>query len=267
LHLENTTFPTVGPQMENISTLGTVSTTAKSLIAGFIVKGTDPKTVAVRLLGPSIKGSSLTDPRLTLFDSLGNVVATNDDWQTDSEAGDLIADGLAPSHPSEAAVIRTLNPGSYTVAGYSKGSNTGLGLAEVYDLTPEPNSRLVNLSTRGYVGPGNQVLISGFILGQVASNSVIIRGLGPSLNLSPALADPVLTIYDNNGTVIATNDNWQDDKSRLDIQSNGLAPTNDSEAATALFLPAGSYTAIESGANGGTGIGLIEVYDLTGSLL
>jgi hypothetical protein len=121
------------------------------------------------------------------------------------------------------------------------------------------------MSARGSVGTGDSVLISGFIIGDVESATVIVRALGPSLasfNVSGVLSDPTLTIYDSTGSAIATNDNWQDNVNAIDIQKNGLAPPNPSESALVLHLPAGSYTAVVSGANGGTGIGLAEVYSL-----
>jgi hypothetical protein len=140
-----------------------------------------------------------------------------------------------------------------------------MSLVELYDVSPLSNSKLVNMSTRGSVGTGDSVLISGFIVGDVESATVIIRALGPSLasfGVSGVLSDPTLTIYDANGTVIARNDNWQDDINAIDVQKNLLTPPNPSESAIVLRLPAGAYTAIVRGANGATGVGLAEVYTL-----
>ena len=123
----------------------------------------------------------------------------------------------------------------------------GIGLVEAYDLSPLAASRLANISTRGSVGTGDDVLISGFIVGEVESNTVVIRALGPSLasaGISDPLSDPMLTVYDSNGAPIASNDNWQDDTSATRHQQNGLAPTDAAESATILHLPAGAYTAI-----------------------
>ena len=146
-----------------------------------------------------------------------------------------------------------------------KDATPGIGLVELYDLSPLSNSKLVNMSARGSVGTGDNVLISGFIVGDVESATVVVRALGPSLTsfgVSGVLSDPTLTIYDSNGTAIASNDNWQDNINAIDIQKNGLSPTNQRESALVLHLPAGTYTAVVRGANGGTGVGLAEVYTL-----
>src|SRR4029450_12170962 len=142
----------------------------------------------------------------------------------------------------------------------------GISLAEVYELYgPGLNSKLGNVSGRGFVGTGDNVLISGFIVGDVGSGTVVVRPLGPSLGsfgVSQPLSDTVLTIVDSNGSVIATNDNWQDGNNASDIERQGLAPPNALESAIVLHLPPGAYTAIVSGANGATGNALAEVYDL-----
>jgi arylsulfate sulfotransferase len=269
VHLENTKFPTVGPQALNLSTRGLVSGGDNVLIGGFIITGTDPKTVVLRALGPTLSGFGLSgvlaDSVLKVYNSSRTLIATNDNWQDDIGAGYITVNGLAPANPSESATLQNLAPGAYTVIVSGKDSTPGIGLVELYDLSPLPNSKLANMSARGDVGTGDSVLISGFIVGDVESATVIIRALGPSLasfGVSGVLSDPTLTIYDANGTVIASNDNWQDDVNAIDVQQNLLTPPNPSESAIVLRLPAGSYTAIVRGANGGTGVGLAEVYTL-----
>ncbi len=269
IHLENTKFPTVGPQALNLSTRGLVSSGDNVLIGGFIVTGPGPKSVVLRALGPSLSGFGLSgvlaDPVLKVYNSSRTLIATNDNWQDDIGAAYIMQNGLAPGNPSESATLQTLAPGAYTVIVNGKDPTPGIGLVELYDLSPLSNSKLVNMSARGSVGTGDSVLISGFIVGDVESATVIVRALGPSLasfGVSGVLSDPTLTIQDANGSVIASNNNWQDNINAIDIQRNGLAPPNALESAIVLRLPAGSYTAIVRGANGGTGVGLAEVYTL-----
>ena len=148
-----------------------------------------------------------------MYDSSGTLVATNDNWQSDVNHFVVEANGLAPANPLESAIARTLAPGAYTVIVTGKDATPGIGLVEVYDISPLSNAKLVNMSTRGSVGTGDNVLISGFIVGDVESATVVVRALGPSLasyGVSGVLSDPALTIYDSTGSVIASNDNWQD---------------------------------------------------------
>ena len=269
IHLENTKFPIVSAKSLNISTRGKVAPGDDALIGGFIVLGAESKKVALRVLGPSLNISYLTkllaDPVLTLYDSTGSVITTNDDWQSDPGAAELTAGGLAPENPLEAATVQTLAPGAYTVVSAGKGSDFGIALFEAYDLASETDARLANISTRGAIGTGDDVLISGFIVGDVNNATVVVRAIGPSLaafGVSDPLADPMFTVYDANGAAIAANNDWQDGIYASDLSSNGLAPTDPLEAAIILHLPAGLYTAIVSGVSGGTGIGLAEVYNL-----
>ena len=266
LHLESTSFPAVESQALNLSTRGLIGAGDDSLIGGFIVTGTDAKRVVLRALGPSLQlSNTASDPTLSVFDSAGHVIATNDNWQTDPGAAEIAADGLAPTNAAEAATVQSLVPGAYTFVVTEKDGTSGIGLVEAYDLSPLAASKLANLSTRGLVETGDNVLISGFIVGEVGSNTLVIRALGPSLasaGISEPLKDPILTVYDSNGDVIAGNDNWQDDSSALQIEENGLAPSKTAESATILHLPAGAYTAIVTGSNGSTGVGLVELFDL-----
>jgi arylsulfate sulfotransferase len=266
LHLESTSFPAVESLALNLSTRGLIGTGEDSLIGGFIVTGTGAKRVVLRALGPSLQlPNAASDPALSVFDSTGHAIASNDDWQTDPGAAEIAADGLAPTDAAEAATVQSLVPGAYTFVVTEKDTTSGIGLVEAYDLSPLGGSKLANLSTRGRVETGDNVLISGFIVGEVGSNTLVIRALGPSLasdGISDPLGDPILTVYNSNGAVIAGNDNWQDDISAPQIEENGLAPGNTAESATILYLPAGAYTAIVTGSNGSTGVGLVELFDL-----
>ncbi len=269
LHLESTKFPTVGPQPLNLSTRGNVSSGDGVLIGGFVITGTESKVVVLRALGPSLSefgvSNVLSDPVLSLYNSSHTLIATNDNWQSDPQNAAIQKNGLAPGNLLESATFQILPPGSYTVIVRGKNLATGIGLVELYDLSPLSNSELVNMSTRGAVGTLDNVLISGFTIGDVGSTTVIVRALGPSLaayGVSGVLSDPTLTIYDSTGAAIASNDNWRDDVNAIDVQRNALSPPNEQESALVLQLPAGEYTAVVSGANGGTGIGLAEVYSL-----
>jgi hypothetical protein len=269
IHLEKTKFPAVGPQALNLSSRGLVSSGDNVLIGGFIITGTDPKTLVLRALGPSLSGFGLSgllnDPVLRVYNSSHTLIATNDNWQSDPNHFVVESNGLAPANSFESAIAQTLAPGAYTVIVSGKDATPGIGLVELYDVSPLSNSKLVNMSARGSVGTSDNVLISGFIVGDVESATVVVRALGPSLGpfgVSTPLRDPVLTIYDSKGSAIATNDNWHDGNNATDIQRNGLSPPNAIDSAIMLHLPAGSYTAIVRGANAATGNALVEVYDL-----
>jgi arylsulfate sulfotransferase len=270
IHLDSTKFPAVGPQVLNLSTRGLVSVGDNVLIGGFIVTGPGPKSVVLRALGPSLSGFGisgvLADPVLKVYNSSRTLIASNDNWQDDIGAAYIVQNGLAPTNASEsAALLQNLAPGAYTVIVTGKDATSGISLVELYDISPLSNSKLVNMSARGSVGTGDSVLISGFIVGDVESATVVVRALGPSLGpfgVSNPLSDPTLTIQDANGTVIASNNNWQDNINAIDIRRKGLAPPNALESALVLRLPAGSYTAIVRGANGATGNALAEVYNL-----
>ena len=246
-----------------------VLTGERVLISGFIITGADPKRIALRAIGPSLAGSGLSgllaDPVLELRAADGSIIATNDNWQTDPAASELSANGIAPANNQEAATIQTLAPGSYTAIVRGSNNSTGMGLIELYDLSPAANSLVANISTRGFVDTGDNVLIGGFIVGPGSSGRVAVRAMGPSLTnagISDALANPFLEIHDNNGALMKTNDDWQTDPSASEIQSAGLAPANANEAAMLSPLTPGLYTAIVRGQGSSTGVALVEAYNL-----
>jgi hypothetical protein len=251
----------------NISTRAYVQGGDRVLIGGFIITGTGQKRVALRAIGPTLPiASALSDPSIELRDGKGAVIATNDDWRT-SQQNEIIATGIAPANNKEAALIATLNPGSYTALVRGVNNATGVALIEAYDLdVPDSGKKLANISTRGNVLSGSGVLIGGFILGNGSwSTPIVIRALGPSLTakgVSGALSDPVLELHDGNGALIASNDNWRDAKEADEISLAHLGPANARESVIMMRLTPGNYTAIVSGKNGATGVGLVEVYNL-----
>lgn len=160
-----------------------------------------------------------------------------------------------------------MNPGaSYTAILAGKDGGTGVGLVEVYDGEQSADAQLANISTRGFVQSGSNVMIGGFILSGSGNTRVALRGIDPSLSqagLSPLLADPTVELYDSNGTLLVANDDRQNDPaSAAQIFGQGLAPQDAKESAIFASLPAGAFTAILAGKNGGTGPGLLEIYNV-----
>ena len=253
----------------NISTRMKVLTEDKVLIGGFIISGTGPKSVIIRGIGPSLAAFGLTgvlaDPTLELHDSTGATTASNDDWK-DTQMAEIEATGLAPTDDLESAIVMSLDPGAYTAVLAGSNGVTGVGLVEAYDLDLTTGSKLANISTRGFVDTGDNVMIGGIIIGPSDSGDakVLIRAIGPSLTafgVTDALQDPVLELHDGQGDILTTNDDWKDSQ-ESEIEATGLAPTDDRESAILQTLAPGGYTAIVSGKDNTTGVGLVEAYHL-----
>jgi plastocyanin len=250
----------------NISTRLEVRTGDQVLIGGFIITGASPKRVILRAIGPSLGTAGITnplaDPFLELHGADGALITTNDNWKDPAQA-DIQATGFAPSNDLESALVRTLDPGSYTVVLSGKNGTTGVALVEAYDLDAAADSQLVNISTRGFVETDANVMIGGFILGGGTGNAdVVIRALGPSLTplgVTGALADPTLELHDANGAIIGSDDNWKESQ-QSEIEATKLEPQNDLESAMFETLAPGAYTAIIAGKGGLTGVALVEVY-------
>lgn len=269
-------FSRVPPRLRNISTRAFVGSGDQVTIAGFIASSFSPEIV-MRALGPSLKrgyppvSGALSDPILELHQprqlSTGGVedtlIATNDNWQEDSKAADVSAAGLAPSNYLESALSRLVG-GTCTMVVRGVGGASGVGLVEVYDVN-DPYGELLNISTRAFVGGGDNVLIAGTILEDVpASTRIVARGLGPSLTaagVTGALTDPTLELHDRQGNLVAANDNWRDGEAAA-LTAVGLAPTKDNESAIFIRLTPGAYTAILRGKNESSGVGLVELYNL-----
>jgi uncharacterized protein (DUF1800 family) len=251
----------------NLSTRMVVQTGDNVLIGGFIVYGSGQKKVAVRAMGPSLPvAGKLSDPMLELHDATGAIIASNDNWRTTQEAA-ISAAGLAPTNDLESALIATINPGAYTVVVKGVNNATGVGLMEIYDLDPDGSpARLANLSTRGNVLTGDNVMIGGFIVRGDVGKRTLVRARGPSLFLNGVpiagrLMDPSMELRDANGALIKANDNWRTDQ-QAEIAASSIAPTDDNEPAVVWTLSPGNYTTIVRGVNNTTGIALVEMYDL-----
>ena len=266
------------PVLLNISTRLRVLTGDNVLIGGFIITGTDSKTVLIRGIGYSLTSIGiagplvLADPTLELHQG-STTIATNDNWKTrpdgTSQQAEIEATTLAPTNNFESAILITLAPGAYTAILAGKNGGTGIGVVEVYDLAPSANSTLANLSSRGFVDTADNVMIGGLIVGggsEGGTTRVIVRALGPSVPVAGALDDPTLELHDGSGTLLASNDNWKTrpdgSSQQAEIEATGIPPMNDLESALVPTLLAGAYTAIVRGANNNPGVGLVEVYTL-----
>lgn len=254
-------------QLLNISTRLRVETGENVLIGGFIIGGAQTKKVIVRAIGPSLSSlfaGALADPILELRDSSGILLASNDNWRSHQEA-DIVATGIPPGNDLESAIVANLpaQNSAYTAIVRGVNNGTGIGMVEVYDLAQTLDSKPANISTRGLVQTGDNVLIGGLIVLGQNSLRIIVRAIGPSLPVPGALGDPTLSLHDGNGALIAFNDNWRSDQ-EAEIIATGIPPGNNFESAIVTTLPAngGFYTAIVRGNNGGSGVGLVEVYDL-----
>jgi hypothetical protein len=288
----------------NISTRAYVDTGDRALIAGFIIRVAPgstpaPMKLVLRAIGPSLSTATppvpnpLANPFLSLHYGLPEIAA-NDDWK-DNLADPMMKKGtqkmaieattIPPTNPLESAVLAVLNPGVYTaiVSGTPPSSSNGVGLVEVYNIATQGTAGgtdLANISTRGYVQTGANVMIGGFIHKGSTSVTVVLRAIGPSLassGISDPLPDPALDLNDANGNVIATNDDWKTNSTadKAIITQNGLdksggSPINDLESVIVATLPPNTgdgtpYTATVRGAPKNTnpnGIGLVEAYFL-----
>lgn len=239
-----------------------------ALFAGLIVTGSDTKRVIFRAISASLKSvpesQRLNDPTLELLDNKGVRVAFNDNWKDSPDRDEIAASGFAPDDDRDSVLIASLNSGtSYTVIVRGKNNATGIALVELYDRNPAGNSQLANLSSRGFVERGDNALFGGLIVGsEDGGTRVVVRGIGTSLSVPNRLEDPTIELFNGNGDSLGTNDNWKDSSDRAEIESTGLAPKNDAEAALILNVQPADYTAIVRGKDGGVGVGVVEIYNV-----
>jgi hypothetical protein len=255
-------------QVVQLSTRMSAGVAERVGIGGFIITGTTPKSVVVRGIGPSLVQSgipgALADPVLELHGPSGWGPLANDNWR-DMQEQELLAAGLAPTNNLEPAIWAVLAPGAYTAVVRSANGVPGTALVEVYDLNPGPDSKLANISTRAFCDVGADIIIAGLMINGGTSDQVVVRGRGPSLppGVGSVLANPALELRNNNGTLLVSNNDWQDNPVQAQqITAAGLGLTNSLDCALFAILPPGRYTALLYGSNNGTGTGLVEVYDL-----
>ncbi len=247
----------------NVSTRANVGTSEDVMICGFIVTGAIDKRVVLRGIGPSLGLSGLNgllaDPMMELYDEAGVLIEVNDN----RVAIPGLPNPLLPANSSESFLTAILPPGRYTAVLHGVGSTTGLALVELYDMDPE-HSNVSNISTRGNVGPENDKMIGGFIVGGADPTQVLVRALGPSLasfGISSPLPNPALELHDGNGNLLSSNDNWRSDQEQQ-ILASKLAPSDNRESAIVATLQPGSYTAVVYDAGLATGVALVEAYNL-----
>lgn len=254
-------------RMLNISTRVLVQPGESAAIAGVVIK--DSAHLVVRALGPSLQTAdgplpgTLADPRLEVYDSTGKLIAANDNWR-DSSFADEPGVGPAPTNDAEAAAAFYVGSGSYTIVVRGAGASSGIALVEAYTIG-QAAGEAANISTRGLVQSGDNVMIAGTIIENLgASTRIVARALGPSLSaagISNPLADPTLELRDFSGTLVASNNDWRDGEAD-DLTVVGLAPANDKEAALFARVGSGPYTAIVRGQDGSSGVALVELYNL-----
>jgi cyclophilin family peptidyl-prolyl cis-trans isomerase len=257
-------------RLVQLSTRMQVGTGDNVLIGGFIIRGTAPKRLMIRGIGPSTGlPGALADPVLELFNSSGAMIASNNNWGDAANRQDMIDTGVPPTSPNEAAILTTVptDPAFVAYTAIVRGANntTGIGLVEVYDLDSGPGSTVLNIATRGRVEVDPNALIGGFFLGGIESKRVLVRAIGPSLasaGIPGVLADPILELRDANGGLLESNDDWGTSPNQAEIQASGAAPTNPKESAVLRILPAGPATAIMRGVNNTAGVGSMEIYQL-----
>ncbi|MBA3572663.1 MAG: aryl-sulfate sulfotransferase, partial [Pyrinomonadaceae bacterium] len=269
IHLENLAFPfRTDGQLANISARAEVKTGDNVGIAGFVVSGAAPKKLVFRGLGPSLQvngqpvAGRLMDPEIELFDSSSQRLQLNDNYKDGAAAAEITQAGLAPTDDREAAIAMQLAPGDYTVILRGVNQTTGIGLVEIFDISPAADARLANLSARAFSSTGDKVLISGVILGGNMSTRLMFRALGPELKaqgVADAEDDTLLTLFDAEGTKIAANDDWGQALNAAEIEATGIAPRDSRESAILMQAVSGTYTCVAGGKSDG-GVVLLEVY-------
>ena len=261
-------------RLSNLSTRARV-TADNPLLTGFAITGTGDRTVLVRAVGPGLTDFGVTGaleaPLLRLYDATGNVLVENTGWASAPALTQAAAISgafpLATGH-ADSAVLVSLAPGNYSLQVLdSRSTNGGVALAEIYDVAGGSASRLANASSRSSLTAADGVLISGFVITGTTNGSLLVRGVGPALTqfgVTGALADPIVSLYDGTGRMVANNDNWSATSLVSSASSVGAFAlvAGSKDAALTVTLTPGAYTAQVSGATGTTGGALLEIYEL-----
>jgi uncharacterized protein (DUF1800 family) len=273
------------PRLVNLSSRAHVGTGDGVTIAGFVVGPGSGATVLIRAVGPSLAAhgvnGALVDPILSLHGADGSIIATNDNWDS-ADTATMNAVGAFPllATSKDAAMVRTLAPGVYSAVVSGVNDTTGVGLLELYEVAAtETSARLLNLSTRSYVGTGEDILITGLVVANGGgTRRLLVRAAGPALvplHVSGALLDPTLRVLNaSTGATVAANDDWGTpafpgaaDAATLNSVFSvwGATPfaTGSKDAALIADFSPGLYTVNVSGVGNTTGVALLEVYDIT----
>lgn len=265
-------------RLTNVSTRALAGNGERALIAGFVVEGDGQRSVLVRGVGPTLGdygvGATLTAPRLELLRGTQSL-EVNQGWANAPAlavaAQRVGAFALAPGS-RDTAVLRTLAGATYSAQVTSSGAE-GVALIEAYDDgAVSGTARLVNVSTRGVAGSGEQSMIAGFVIAGNAPKQVLVRAVGPSLaayGVGGVMANPKLKIVTRAGNVVATNDDWGLDANAgyaaaagRQIGAFGL-PAGSQDAVLLISLPPGGYSVVIEPAAGSGGIALAEVYEVS----
>jgi hypothetical protein len=249
-------------RLVNLSTRNLVQTGDNVLIGGFVIGGSTNKTVVVRARGPSLAQfgvpGALANPQMQLFQGQSQI-GFNDNWK-DTQQAAIQASGQAPENDLESAILVTLAPGLYSAIVTGVGNTSGIGIIEIFEID-QVNTPLINISSRGPVFTGDNVMIGGFIIQGDGPQTVLVRARGPSLaqhGVPNVLANPQMQLFQG-PSPIGFNDNWKDSQ-QVAIQASGFAPENDLESAILVTLQPGAYSAIVTGVAGGTGNAIVEIF-------
>ena len=272
--------PPSDARLMNLSTRALCQTGDDVLIPGFVIQGTGTKRLLMRAVGPELESFKvagvLPDPQMVLKrQSDGVTLASSDDWGTNANSADIVTSAASVwafplvQGSRSAALLMDLPAGAYTIVSSGKGSDTGVSIVELYEIEGDADdSRLVNISNRGYVGVGGDIMIPGFVVSNEGPRTFLVRAVGPTLagfGVSGTLSDPILRIFRGSENIL-TNDNWGENGDADHVRAmSTLAKAfglkqGSKDASFVVTLQPGAYTVQASGVDGATGAALVEIY-------